>query len=109
MPLPASLLTATLTGTYVTETGTAPAGQVHIPMPSRLVYNPVAAPSDRCVIIGAPVTEALSSGAFTTELIRGDNEGIGFDYTITETIVGRTTTQLTFTLTGDLDVSEVPA
>lgn len=112
MPLPASLQTATLTGTYVDypdTDATPPAGQIHIPMPGRMVYDPPGVPADRCVIVGAPVTVPLSAGTFTTELIRGDNTGLpAFAYTVTETIVGRTTTTKTFTLTGDLDISEVP-
>lgn len=108
MPLPASLQTATLTGTYVDEDGNAPAGQIHIPMPGRMVYDPPGVPADRRVIVGAPTALTLSAGTFSTELIRTDNSGLPvFEYTVTEIITGRTTTQLTFGLTGDLDISEV--
>lgn len=108
MPLPASLQTATLTGTYITETGTARTGTVTIPMPARMVYDPPGIPADRRIIVGAPVTVSLTAGGFSQELIRGDNTGLpAFAYTVTETLTGEPAKQVTFTLTGDLDVSEV--
>lgn len=108
MSLPGSLTTATLTGTYVSQTGTAEAGTVTIPMPARMVYDPPGTPADRRIIVGAPLTVSLTAGAFTTVLIRGDNTGLpSFAYTITENIVGEPAKQVSFTLTADLDVSQV--
>lgn len=108
MPLPASLLTATLTGTYVDDDGNPPSGQIRINRPARLVYDPAAAPADRCILVGTPLVFNLVAGGFSRTLLRTDNEGIGFEYTMVETITGRSTTELVFELTGDLDVSEVP-
>jgi hypothetical protein len=104
---PASLQLATLTGTYLNQEGNPEAGTVTIPYPSRMVYDP--GTSDRCVIIGSPVVKSLVAGAFSQVLIRTDNTGLTpFEYTLTENILGEPAKQLTFELTGDLDVSEVP-
>lgn len=108
MSLPGSLTTATLTGTYIDQTGGTESGTVTIPMPGRMVYDPPGTPADRRVIVGAPLTVSLTAGAFSQTLIRGDNAGLpGFAYTVTENIVGEPAKQVSFTLTGNLDVSQV--